>query len=160
MLVAALMLLAQAATVKPSPPVAFQTILNSACGASSGLLRIAGSLSSPASLSTSRASSCRSVTRRRSLPSRAITLSFASANGGRRIDWSITNGPSTLDLLVNHGLEVNVERDLDPAVDSMNTDGTIAVTCSIANVLGDVRPIVRTTDRVSEWLSRPARRAA
>ncbi len=29
----------------------------------------------------------------------------------------MTNGPSTIDLRVNHGLEINVERDLDPAVD-------------------------------------------
>jgi hypothetical protein len=33
-------------------------------------------------------------------------------------------------LFVNHGLEVNVERDLDPASISMNTDGTIELTCS------------------------------
>ena len=59
-----------------------------------------------------------------------IRLSFASANGGRRIEWTITNGPSSLDLLVNHGLEVNIERDLDPAVDFMNTDGPLALTCS------------------------------
>ena len=38
-----------------------------------------------------------------------IRVSFASANGGRTIEWRITNGPSTLDLYVNHGLEVNVE---------------------------------------------------
>ena len=43
--------------------------------------------------------------------------SAKSANGGRSVEWRITNGPSTLDLYVNHGLEVNVERDLDPAVD-------------------------------------------
>jgi hypothetical protein len=63
-------------------------------------------------------------------PSR-ITLSYASANGGRAIEWTIVNGPSSLDLRVNHGLEVNVERDLDPAVDQMNTDGPLAVACGI-----------------------------
>ena len=52
-----------------------------------------------------------------------IRVSHTSANGGRTIEWRITNGPSTLDLYVNHGLEVNVEADLDPAVDLMNTDG-------------------------------------
>ena len=57
-------------------------------------------------------------------------LSYASANGGRRIDWTISDGPSTLDLHVNHGLEVNVERDLDPAVEQMNTDGPLAMVCS------------------------------
>jgi hypothetical protein len=58
-----------------------------------------------------------------------IRVSHKSANGGRTIEWRITNGPSTLDLYVNHGLEVNVEADLDPAVDLMNTDGAIDVTC-------------------------------
>lgn len=63
-----------------------------------------------------------------------ITFVYASSNGGKRIDWKIANGASTLDLMVNHGLEVNVERDLDPAVDLMNTDGPIDVICS-TNVL-------------------------
>lgn len=61
-----------------------------------------------------------------------IRLSFKSANGGRTIGWHIRNGPSTLDLFVNHGLEVNVEADLDPAVDLMNTDGEMSVDCVIA----------------------------
>jgi len=60
-----------------------------------------------------------------------ISLSYASANGGRAIEWRIVEGFSTLDLRVNHGLEVNVERDLDPAVDLMNTDGAIAVVCDL-----------------------------
>ena len=78
-----------------------------------------------------------------------ITLAFASANGGRAIAWTITDRASTLDLRVNHGLEVNVERDLDPAVDLMNTDGPIEVSCS-TNVqqLFDDRS---THDRASEW---------
>lgn len=62
---------------------------------------------------------------------RQVRLSFASANGGRAIEWVIADGPSTLDLRVSHGLEVNVERDLDPAVESMNTDGELAVNCTI-----------------------------
>ena len=61
-----------------------------------------------------------------------IRLSHKSANGGRTIEWQITNGASTLDLYVNHGLEVNVEADLDPAVDLMNTDGLIEVQCAFA----------------------------
>jgi hypothetical protein len=60
-----------------------------------------------------------------------IRIVHKSANGGRTIDWMIVDGPSTLDLYVNHGLEVNVERDLDPAVDLMNTEGPIAVTCGM-----------------------------
>ena len=60
-------------------------------------------------------------------------VSFKSANGGRSIEWRIANSTSTLDLYVNHGLEVNVEADLDPAVDQMNTDGRIAIDCSGPN---------------------------
>ena len=58
-----------------------------------------------------------------------IRLSHKSANGGRSIEWRMTSGASSLDVYVNHGLEVNVEADLDPAVDLMNTDGPIEVTC-------------------------------
>lgn len=60
-----------------------------------------------------------------------VRLSYASANGGRSIEWRAVNGASTLDLHVSHGLEVNVEADLDPAVDHMNTDGALAVTCEL-----------------------------
>jgi hypothetical protein len=56
-------------------------------------------------------------------------VSFKSANGGRSVEWRIANSDSTLDLYVNHGLEVNVEADLDPAVDLMNTEGVIKVHC-------------------------------
>lgn len=61
----------------------------------------------------------------------AIRLSYKSANGGRTIEWQIARGPSTLDVQVNHGLEVNVEADLDAAVDHMNTDGLLHVACEI-----------------------------
>jgi hypothetical protein len=83
------------------------------------------------------------------ISSRHISLEFTSANGGRKITWSIDNGPSRLDLFVNHGLEVNVERDLDPAVDSMNTDGPITVDCSIVErPENDRRTAV---ERANEW---------
>jgi hypothetical protein len=79
-----------------------------------------------------------------------IRVSFASANGGRRIEWTIANGPSSLDLLVNQGLEVNIERDLDPAVDRMNTDGMLALTCTIVERPESDR---RTTvERPGEWM--------
>lgn len=62
----------------------------------------------------------------------AIRVAYKSSNGGRTIDWSIAGPQSTLDLYVSHGLEVNVEADLDPAVDLMNTDGVINVHCTAA----------------------------
>lgn len=68
-----------------------------------------------------------------------ITLSYASANGGRAIDWRITEGFSTIDLRVSHGLEVNVERDLDPAVDLMNTEGLVSVVCDVVRPPQPVR---------------------
>jgi hypothetical protein len=58
-----------------------------------------------------------------------IRVSFESANGGRSVEWRITRADATLDLMVNHGLEVNVEADLDPAVDQMNTEGPITIHC-------------------------------
>jgi hypothetical protein len=59
-----------------------------------------------------------------------VTVSYHSANGGRSVEWvAAPGGRSTLDLQVNHGLEVNVERDLDPAVERMNTEGPIEVVC-------------------------------
>ena len=61
----------------------------------------------------------------------SISVSFASANGGRAIEWRIVDGFTRLDLRVNHGLEVNVEHDLDPAVDLMNTEGALLVSCEI-----------------------------
>ncbi len=81
-----------------------------------------------------------------------IGLSLASANGGLTVYWAIEPGPrfpSWLDLHVNHGLEVNVERDLDPAVESMNSDGLLQLDCSIgAPVSNDGgAPVARQ----SEW---------
>lgn len=61
-----------------------------------------------------------------------VRLSYATANGGRSIEWRAVNGPSTLDLHVSHGLEVNVEADLDPAVDHINTEGPLAVVCTVS----------------------------
>jgi hypothetical protein len=78
-----------------------------------------------------------------------MRLSFASANGGRRIEWTITNGASSLDLLVNHGLEVNIERDLDPAVDVMNTEGPLTLTCTIVERPQSDRPTF--VEPTSEW---------
>jgi hypothetical protein len=76
-----------------------------------------------------------------------MTLSYASANGGRRVEWTIDGDRSKLDLHVSHGLEVNVERDLDPAVDLMNTDGEIVVTCDRQTASGEPE----TAGRASEW---------
>jgi hypothetical protein len=64
----------------------------------------------------------------------SVTLTFNSANGGLNIDWRATTGASTIDIYVNFGLEVNVDADLDPAVEAMNTLGPIAVVCTVSPV--------------------------
>jgi hypothetical protein len=66
------------------------------------------------------------------------------------VDWTIQPGAASwLDLHVNHGLEVNVERDLDPAVEHMNTNGTIHVDCAIVERSSNLRST--SVERHSEW---------
>lgn len=54
-----------------------------------------------------------------------VRLSYRNANGGRQIDLSVTDAGSSLDVWVDYGLEVNIEPDLDPKVDLMNTEGPL-----------------------------------
>ena len=54
------------------------------------------------------------------------SLHFKNANGGRMVMLDVTPGHASLDVFVDHGLEVNIEPDLDPAVDRMNTGGPLA----------------------------------
>lgn len=53
------------------------------------------------------------------------SLSYKNANGGRVITLDVTPGKATLDVFADHGLEVNIEPDLDPAVDRMTTNGPL-----------------------------------
>lgn len=83
----------------------------------------------------------------------SIGVSLASANGGLSVDWSIEGAAmsvSWLDLRVSHGLEVNVERDLDPAVEAMNTEGPISLECTIAEPSQNDRRTPGEPPR-SEW---------
>lgn len=54
-----------------------------------------------------------------------VTLSYRNANGGRQVRLEVTPGRRVLDVWVDHGLEVNIEPDLDPRIDLMSTDGPI-----------------------------------
>lgn len=64
-----------------------------------------------------------------------VRLSYRNANGGRQIDLSVTEAGSSLDVWVDYGLEVNIEPDLDPKVDLMNTEGPLErVSCSLVAV--------------------------
>jgi hypothetical protein len=63
-----------------------------------------------------------------------LRLAYKNANGGRQVTMSAGGGPSVLDIWVDHGLEVNIEPDLDPRVDDMNTQGPLQnVQCTIGS---------------------------
>lgn len=81
-----------------------------------------------------------------------VRLDYQTANGGRAVTLSATDGPSSLDVFVNYELEVNVERDLDRGVDLMNTRGALAVECDIGP--SQATPAARTSSRplAGEWM--------
>jgi hypothetical protein len=61
-----------------------------------------------------------------------LKLEYRTLNGGRDVRWSVTPASAMLDVHANFELEVNVEADLDPRVDLMNTGGAIAnLSCSM-----------------------------
>lgn len=61
------------------------------------------------------------------------SLAYRNANGGRQIELDVTPDGARLDVYVDYGLDVNIEPDLDPKVDEMNTDGPVtALECRIA----------------------------
>src|SRR5262249_23726679 len=60
------------------------------------------------------------------------SLRYKNANGGRQVALDVGAGQARLDVYVDHGLEVNIEPDLDPAVDRMNTNGPLtALDCTV-----------------------------
>ena len=62
-----------------------------------------------------------------------MTLSYETLNGGRDVEWRVTPSGATLDVHANFELEVNIEADLDPRVELMNTEGTLSrLMCEIA----------------------------
>jgi hypothetical protein len=68
-----------------------------------------------------------------SVNQRDVMLSYSSLNGGRAVEWRVTPSEASLDVHANFELEVNVDADLDPRVELMNTDGAIThLTCEIA----------------------------
>ena len=60
-----------------------------------------------------------------------VALTFKTANGGRQVTLTAGSGGGQLDVYVDFGLEVNVDANLDPRVDEMNTHGSLAVRCTI-----------------------------
>ena len=65
---------------------------------------------------------------------RRVVLDYRTLNGGRDVKWKVdAAGSASLDVYANFELEVNVEADLDPRVELMNTEGVIAnLSCAIA----------------------------
>jgi hypothetical protein len=62
----------------------------------------------------------------------AAKLSYRNANGGRLVELDVSAAGSRLEVWVDHGLEVNIEPDLDPRVDRLNTEGPLTtLQCSI-----------------------------
>ena len=53
------------------------------------------------------------------------TLRYRNANGGRQVELDVTPAGSRLDVYVDYGLDVNIDPDLNPDVDRMNTDGPL-----------------------------------
>lgn len=61
-----------------------------------------------------------------SIAGSAISLNYRTLNGGREVHWEVGASGATLDVHANFELEVNVEADLDPRVELMNTEGPVA----------------------------------
>jgi hypothetical protein len=69
---------------------------------------------------------------RPALTASTARLSYRNSNGGRQVELEVSPAGSRLEVWVDHGLEVNIDPDLDPRVDRLNTDGPIAaVECTI-----------------------------
>ncbi len=59
------------------------------------------------------------------------SLAFKTANGGIMVDLKANERLGTLDVYVSYELEVNVDPEMTPDVDLMNTDGPVAVVCEV-----------------------------
>jgi hypothetical protein len=65
----------------------------------------------------------------------AAQLQFRNANGGRQVELDVSPGGSRLDVYVDYGLDVNIDPDLSPDVDRMNTEGPLTmIDCRIEPV--------------------------
>ena len=64
---------------------------------------------------------------------RQLSLEYRTLNGGRDVKWKVDAAGASLDIYANFELEVNIEADLDPRVELMNTDGAITnLSCTLA----------------------------
>jgi len=67
---------------------------------------------------------------------RRLELEYRTLNGGRNVKWRVdAAGASSIDVYTNFELEVNIDADLDPRVELMNTEGAIDnLSCAIEPV--------------------------
>lgn len=68
-----------------------------------------------------------------SVSDRQVVLEYRTLNGGRDVKWRVeAGGAASLDVYTNYELEVNIETDLDPRVELMNTGGAISnLSCAL-----------------------------
>jgi hypothetical protein len=60
------------------------------------------------------------------------SLLYRNGNGGREVMLDVKPGAARLSVFVDYGLDVNIEPDLDPDVDHMNTGGPLtSVDCTV-----------------------------
>jgi hypothetical protein len=66
------------------------------------------------------------------LTTEVVSVKARTSNGGIDVSLAGTPARAQLDIYVSYELEVNVDTSLTPAIDDLNTDGPIGVTCDVA----------------------------
>ncbi|WP_291988949.1 hypothetical protein [Luteitalea sp.] len=66
------------------------------------------------------------------LTTAVVSVKARTSNGGIDVSLAGTPARAQLDIYVSYELEVNVDTSLTPAIDDLNTDGPIGVTCDVA----------------------------
>jgi hypothetical protein len=62
-----------------------------------------------------------------------VLLSYQTANGGKLVDLRVNQKSVYLDVYISYELEVNVEVDLSPDVDLLNTEGPLTnLECNVS----------------------------
>lgn len=58
-------------------------------------------------------------------------LTYRSGAGGIIVELRVSQSSSTLDVYVSYEVEVNVDAELSPAVDELNTHGVVEAACRV-----------------------------
>ena len=65
------------------------------------------------------------------LSKNTVSITGRTSNGGIDVALAGTPARAQLDIYVSYELEVNVDTSLTPAIDALNTEGRLGVTCEI-----------------------------